>query len=412
MADTLKPENEEQLLDAVKWAVSSKTPVEVLSGGSKRAFGRPMQTAATLDVSALSGIATYEPAELFVTAGAGTPMAELEATLAASNQRLAFEPPDLGPLIGSAADAGTVGGVIAANLAGPGRVKEGAARDHLLGFRAISGRGEVFKSGGTVVKNVTGFDLSKLITGSFGTLAAMSSVTLKVLPVPEKVRTLLVRWRTDGVYDHAAMTVMAKALGSPHDVSAAAHLPASAALLSKIDYVSVSGGGVTALRLEGPGPSVEHRAQALRAEIAEFGAVEELHTTNSIAFWKEIRDVHPFVGRDDLPLVWRLSVPPASGARTALSILENLKGEVIYDWGGGMIWMGLRSVAGAGADRIRAQLEMFGGHATLIRAPEDVRRAVPVFQPLKGAEASVTSNVKEGFDPEGILNPGRMYNGI
>lgn len=412
MAENMRPETEEQLLDAVKWAASNKTPTEVIGQGSKRALGRPMQTSATLDMSAMSGIDTYEPAELFVTAKAGTPMSELEAALAASNQQLAFEPPDIAPLLGGVAGSGSIGGVISANLAGPRRVKEGAARDHLLGFRAVSGRGEVFKSGGTVVKNVTGFDLSKLITGSFGTLAVMSSVTLKVLPVPEKVRTILVRWRSDGVYDHGAMTVMAKALGSPHDVSGAAHLPAAAAAVSSVDYVSASGGGVTALRVEGPGPSVEHRAKALREELAEFGAIEELHTTNSIAFWREVRDVHPFVGRDDLPLVWRLSVPPASGARTALSILENLKGEVFYDWGGGLIWMGLRSVAGAGAERIRAQVQMFGGHATLVRAPEDVRRAVAVFQPLNGAEATVTAKVKEGFDPEGVLNPGRMYNGI
>lgn len=412
MSETLRPETEEDLLAAVKWAVSNKTPVELVAAGSKRGFGRPMQTAATLDLSALTGIETYEPSELYVTAKAGTPMAEVEKALADANQQLAFEPPDMGPLLGQDPGLGTVGGTVACNLAGPRRVKEGAARDHLLGFRAVSGRGEVFKSGGTVVKNVTGFDLSKLIAGSFGTLAAMASVTLKTVPVPEKVRTILVRWRTDGVYDHAAMTVMSRALGSPHDVSAAAHLPAATAMLSAVDYVSAHGGGITALRLEGPAPSVEHRAASLRAEIAEFGAIEELHTENSRIFWKEVRDVRPFVGRDDLPLVWRLSVPPASGARTALSILENLKGEVFYDWGGGLIWMALRPVAGAGAERIRAQLEKFGGHATLIRAPEDVRRATQVFQPLGGAEAAVTAKVKEGFDPEGVLNPGRMYNGL
>lgn len=412
MSDTLKPETEDQLLEAVKWAVSEKTPMEVAAGGTKRSFGRPMQTSATLDMSAMAGVMTYEPEELFVTARAGTPMAELAAALDEKGQQLSFEPPDLGPLLGKGVDKGTIGGIVATNLAGPRRIKEGAARDHLLGFHAVSGRGEVFKSGGTVVKNVTGFDLSKLMAGSFGTLAVMSLVTLKVLPQPEKIRTLLVRWRADGVYDHGAMKVMSKALGSSHDVSGAAHLPAHAAASSSVEYVSGSGGGVTALRIEGPGPSVEHRTEALKAEIKDFGMLEELHTTNSKTFWREVRDVRPFVGRDDVPYIWRLSVPPADGSRIALAILEELKGEVYYDWGGGQIWMALRPVVNAGAEVIRSAIARVGGHATLVRAPADIRGEVPVMQPQSDAEAEITKKVKEGFDPEGVLNPGRMYPGV
>ncbi|MGJ3258447.1 MAG: glycolate oxidase subunit GlcE [Rhodospirillales bacterium] len=412
MPETFRPETEDQLLDAVKWAVLEKTPMEVIAGGTKRHFGRPMQTAGTLDLSAMAGVMTYEPAELFVTAKAGTPMAELTATLDEKGQQFSFEPPDLGPLLGSGVDKGTIGGIVATNLAGPRRIKEGAARDHVLGFHAVSGRGEVFKSGGTVVKNVTGFDLSKLMAGSFGTLAVMSHVTLKVLPQPEKIRTLLVGWRADGVYDHGAMKAMSKALGSSHDVSGAAHLPAVAAGTSAVDYVSESGGGVTALRLEGPGPSVEHRAQALTDEIKDFGRIEELHTTNSKTFWREVRDVRPFVGRDDLPYVWRISVPPADGSRIALFILESLKGEVFYDWGGGQIWLALAPVVNAGAEVIRAAVAEAGGHATLVRAPADIRGEVPVMQPQSDAEAGLTKNIKEGFDPEGVLNPGRMYPGV
>ncbi len=412
MSDTLKPETDDQLLEAVKWAVSEKTPMEVAAGGTKRSFGRPMQTSATLDMSAIAGVMTYEPEELFVTARAGTPMAELSSALDEKGQQLSFEPPDLGPLLGKGVDKGTIGGVVATNLAGPRRIKEGAARDHLLGFHAVSGRGEVFKSGGTVVKNVTGFDLSKLMAGSFGTLAVMSQVTLKVLPQPEKIRTLLVRWRADGIYDHGAMKVMSKALGSSHDVSGAAHLPAHAAASSSVEYVSGSGGGVTALRIEGPGPSVEHRTQALKAEIKDFGMLEELHTTNSRIFWREVRDVRPFVGRDDVPYIWRLSVPPADGSRIALAILETLKGEVYYDWGGGQIWMALQPVVNAGAEVIRSAIAKVGGHATLVRAPADIRGEVPVMQPQSDAEAEITKKVKEGFDPEGVLNPGRMYPGV
>lgn len=412
MTDTLKPENENQILDAIQWAVSEKTPLDVVAGGSKRDFGRPMQTAATLDMSAMSAIKTYEPEELFMTLEAGAPMTEINKALDDAGQHLSFEPPDFGPLLGTDGDRATIGGIVATNLAGPRRIKEGAARDHVLGFHAVSGRGEIFKSGGTVVKNVTGFDLSKLMAGSFGTLAVLSDVTLKTLPKPEKVRTLLVRWRVDGVYDHAAMKVMSMALGSAHDVSGAAHLPAHAAISSSVDYVNAVGGGVTALRLEGPAPSVEHRVEALRNELREFGNIEELHTANSRTFWREVRDVRPFAGRDDLAFVWRLSLPPAEGAKVALSILETLKGEVIYDWGGGQVWLGLQAVTNAGAEVVRSVVAGVGGHATLIRASQDIRGEVPVFQPLSAAEGLIAEKIKEGFDPEGVLNPGRMYPGV
>ena len=412
MSQTLKPENDVQLLEAIQWAVAEKTPLEILAGGSKRGLGRPMQTAATLDVSALSKISVYEPAELYMTAQAAAPMRDINKALSDAGQQLSFEPPDLGPLLGTEKDGGTIGGIVTANLAGPRRIKEGAARDHVLGFNAVSGRGEVFKSGGTVVKNVSGFDLSKLMAGSFGTLAVMASLTMKVLPAPEKIRTLLIRWPSDGVYDHGAMKAMSKALGSPHDVSGAAHLPAITAAGSKVDYVAESGGGVTALRLEGPAPSVTHRIEALTRELQSFAEIEELHTENSKTLWREIRDVQPFVGRSDLPYVWRLSVPPASGARIALFILESLEGEIFYDWGGGLIWLGLAPVVNAGAEVIHAALAECGGHATLVRAPAEVRGSVPVMQPLQPTEMMISRNIKEGFDPNGILNPGRMYAGI
>lgn len=413
MSETLRPETNDQLLDAVKWATAEKSPLEIVAMGSKRAFGRPMQTAATLDMSGLSRINAYEPAELFMTANAGASMGDVTQALEEAGQQLSFEPPDLGPLLGEEAGKGSIGGVVATNIAGPRRIKEGAARDHVLGFNAVSGRGEVFKSGGTVVKNVTGFDLSKLMAGSFGTLAVMSEVTLKTLPAPEKTRTILISWKPDGVYAHAAMSAMAKALGSPHDVSAAAHLPAAAAKRSEVDYVTGAPGAVTAVRLEGPEPSVKHRTESLVEQLKSFGDIEELHTSNSKTFWREIRDVHAFVGRDDLPVVWRLSVPPMSGSHTAIDLLEELHGEVLYDWGGGLIWLGLTSEeADANADFIRSTVAATGGHATLIRASAATRSNVPVFQPLSSAEQMVTEKINEGFDPNGVLNPGRMYQGI
>lgn len=412
MTDTLKPENPDQLLDAVKWAVSEKTPLEIVAGGTKRAFGRPMQTATTLDLSSLSSIKVYEPAELYMTAEAGTPMSVIEAALDEAGQQLSFEPPDLGPLMGQPAGQGTIGGVVATNIAGPRRIKEGAARDHVLGFHAVSGRGEVFKSGGTVVKNVSGFDLSKLMAGSFGTLAVMSEVTVKVLPAPEKIRTLLIRWPADGAHDYAAMSAMSKALGSQHDVSGAAHLPANVAVRSSVEYVNSASGAVTGIRVEGPEPSVVHRTAALRDILNDGADIEELHTANSKTFWREVRDVTAFVGRDDLPMVWRISVPPMSGANVAARILGQLQGEVFYDWGGGLLWLGLVSSDSVGEDIVRDAITDAGGHATLVRAPATLRDTVAVFQPLSTPEEIVTTKVKSGFDPEGILNPGRMYKGV
>jgi len=395
-----RPENEQDVAAAIQSAAAAGTPLEVVGRGSKRGLGRPMQTAASLDLSGLSGIALYEPEELVMTARAGTPLAEVEQALADKNQRLAFEPMDMGPLYGAPANAASIGGVFAANLSGPGRLRHGAARDHLLGFKGVNGRGEFFKSGSRVVKNVTGYDLSKVICGSYGTLAAMTEVTFKVLPAPEKTRTVLIF----GLDDARATEAMSAALGSPHEVVAAAHLPASVSARSAVSYVSNAGRGVTAVRVEGPAPSAEHRCQALREELARFGETEELHGMNSATLWREIRDAKPFVG-DPRPL-WRLSVAPTDGPKVINRIARTLQGEWFYDWGGGLVWLALPVSSDAGARLVRDAVE--GGHASLIRADAAIRAAVPVFQPQPGPLAALARRVKESFDPKAILNPGRM----
>src|SRR5213079_1691027 len=237
------PSDLSELRDAVAEALAAEEPVEIVGGGSKRALGRPIQSAHTLDLSRLSGIRDYAPSELVLTAGAATPLAEIERALAKHNQMLAFEPPVWGGLLGVEDAAPTLGGILACNLAGPRRLKAGAARDHLLGFHAVSGRGEIFKSGGKVVKNVTGYDLSKLMAGSYGTLAALEEVTVRALPRPEAVATALFA----GVAPAAAVRLMAAALGSPHEVSGAAYLPAGTAMPLTLP----SGPGMVALRVEG-----------------------------------------------------------------------------------------------------------------------------------------------------------------
>ncbi len=399
-----RPADVQALRDCVAWAAEAAQPLEIVGGGSKRALGRPLQVAHTLDLSALSGIVSYEPNELVMTAQAATPLAEITAALARQGQMLAFEPPDWSALLGNSGGQ-TIGGVISCNLAGPRRFKAGAARDHFLGFAGISGRGESFKAGGKVVKNVTGYDLCKLIAGAYGTLAVLGEVTVKVLPRPEKTRTVLLL----GLDDRRAVAAMSEALNAPHEVSGAAHLPASLARGSAVSHVAAAGTAVTALRLEGPGPSVAHRCAALRGELASFGASEELHSLNSARLWQEIGDAAPLAGVREGRVIWRLSLPPA--AAPAVTEALTRRGDVSHflDWGGGLVWLAIAEREDGGAAAIRAALASAGGHATLISGSAALRSAVPVFEPQNAALAALAARVKESFDPRRILNPGRMY---
>lgn len=412
MTEHLRPETIEQTVQAVRWAVAESQALDVVGSGSKRGLGRPCSAAARLDTSALSGIVAYEPEELVLTARAGTSMAEIEAALGERRQQLLFEPPNLGPLLGADGGAGsniggTLGGVIACNLSGPRRNLSGAARDHLLGFHAVSGRGEVFKSGGRVVKNVTGFDLSKLIAGSYGTLAVMTEVTVRALPASEAVRTVLVV----GCDDAAAVRAMTTALQSPYDVSGAAHLPADVAIRSGVGAIASAGEAVTCIRIEGPGPSVAFRADAVAKVLAPCGRIADLGETESRALWREIRDVGALVTDGDRQ-AWRISVPPSEGARVAAALRFNGEAQVLFDWGGGLLWLSLPASDDAHHERVRAAIAGTGGHATLIRAASGVRERVPAFQPQPAPIAALTQRIKEAFDPHRVLNPGRMVEGV
>ena len=388
MTSTIKPRDAKELQQAVEWVLGEGVTLDVRGEGSKLALGQPMQCAQVLDLSGLSGIVDYAPEELVVTLRAGTPMREVEALLAQRNQMLAFEPPDMGPLLGRAPGQGTLVGAVMGNLAGSRRLSAGAARDHLLGFSGVNGRGEAFKSGGRVMKNVTGYDLSKVLAGSWGTLAVLDEVSVKVLPAPDQTATLMLL----GLDDAAAVRAMCAAMGSPHEVSGAAHVA-----------------GRTALRLEGVAPSVEARLKGLRELMKDAGArMEELGTLESRAFWREVRDVVPLKAAPDA-VVWKISCPPTEGP----AILKRIKAErpavqAFYDWSGGLIWLALPPSTDGDHTIVRGALGATGGHATLIRAPEAVRAAVPVFQPQSPALVALAARVKESFDPKGLFNPGRM----
>jgi glycolate dehydrogenase FAD-binding subunit len=409
MTDTLQPRDGAEVEAAVQAAVAQGKALEIVGHGSKRAVGRAAQWDLTLDLSRLSGVTLYEPAELVLSARAGTPLAEIEALVAENGQQLAFEPMDLALLLGGAAGRGTIGGTLAANLAGPRRIKAGAARDHFLGFTAVSGRGETFKSGGRVVKNVTGYDLAKLMAGSWGTLAVMTDVTIKVLPRPEIEETLLIL----GLGDAAAAQAMTLAMGSAAEVSAAAHAPAAVAARLPIGSLAAAGRAVTALRLEGVPPSIAHRRQLLRATLKAHGELGSLDEAPSRMLWRAVRDVAPFAaaGPGERPL-WRVSTAPTCGPDVAARIARGADAAVLYDWAGGLLWIELPPSDDAHASLVRAAVAPAGGHATLMRAPASVRAAVAVFEPPDQVAAALTKRVKEGFDPKGVLNPGRMYAGV
>lgn len=404
MTETFRPETEAQLVDAIAWANSEETPLEMIGTGTKRGLGRPTQTAHTLDLSAFSGISLYEPEELVLAAGPATPLAEVEHALTEKNQRLAFEPPDLSGLLGTD-HSGTIGGVIGCNLAGPRRIKDGAARDHFLGFDAVSGRAQPVKSGGRVMKNVTGYDLSKLICGSYGTLAAMTKLVVKVLPAGEKARTVLVR----GVDAATGIKALTEGLNGPYEVSGAAWIPGEIATRSDIPYIKDGAAPVAALRLEGFGPSVAYRCERLRAHLAAHGETEELHGHNTDAFWKSVRDVAPFAGDDRV--VWRISTAPSEAAELMVTLSALPKAESFCDWGGGLIWLAVDAKQDGAHLDIRQAVDAVGGHATLIRGPATLRAAIPVFHPQPSALAGLTQRLKTSFDPNGILNPGRMAEG-
>jgi glycolate oxidase FAD binding subunit len=337
----------------------------------------------------------------------GAPLADVQSLIDSKNQQFAFEPMDTSVLLGVSGN-GTIGGMIGVGLAGPRRIKAGGARDHLLGAHAVSGFGDSFKTGGRVVKNVTGYDLCKLLAGSWGTLAVMTEVTLKVMPKPESERTLMLA----GLDDVTANRAMTAALGSPYDVSGAAHLPGSVfgSATGALARLGSAGRAVTLLRLEGIAASVADRAGSLGKALATFGAVEILQDDASAAVWADVRDVEPFAasGARGLWSVWRIVCPPASGGALGQALARGSQGDVIYDWGGGLIWAAVPQRPDALAGPMRQQVEAAGGHAMLVRAPEDIRRNVDVFHPQAGGVAALGQRVRHSFDPKIILNRGRI----
>lgn len=400
-----QPTSPAQLRELVAWAAAEEQPLEVLGRGTKRGLGRPVEAAHAVSLEAMAGIRLYEPEELVMTAAAGTPLATIEAELAERGQELAFEPADYGMLLGGDPGQQTIGGAFACNLAGPRRLKAGAARDHLLGLHCVTGHGQEIKTGGRVVKNVTGYDLCKLLSGSYGTLAVLTEVTFKVMPRAESGLTLL----ATGPDERALLALLRAATGTPCEISGAAYMPPLAAGRSAVGIVRSAARGVAAIRLEGFGPSIAYRNELLQKLLAGPGVdFASIGPEDTIRLWREIRDVSQLTAERPL---WRLSVPPAA-AGDLIDWTAELTYERLFDWAGGLVWLALKENWARDAATLRESLAGRSGHATLVRGPAALRGEIDPFEPQPPALRGLTQRVKRSFDPKGVLNPGRMYAGI
>ena len=396
LMERFEPQSEQEACDIVRQARLDRWSLAIEGGGTRAGFGRPIAADAVLSTRRLSGVTLYEPAELVISARAGTPLAEVEATLATKGQMLPFEPADYRALYGTQGEP-TIGAVAACNISGPRRIQTGAARDALIGVRVVNGQGQTIKSGGRVMKNVTWLDLVKLSCGAHGTLGLLSEVTFKLLPRPLAQATLAL----DGLDDERAIAAMGSALSSPFEVSGAAHLPSGHA----------GSGALTLLRLERDAQSLDYRAQKLTERLAPFGHLRRIDGEESTALWRDIAQVRP-LAKAHGPAIWKLSLPAHRAGACMKSIAENLGARYFYDWGGGLVWLAVMPGEDAGAMRIRAAVAEAHGHATLMRAPDVLREKSDVFPPLGAALMKVTAGIKQSFDPDGIFNPGRMYAGV
>lgn len=403
MSDVQRPAADWELQFIIAGCAEKRLPIEIVGSGSKRAIGRPVDGVVTITTSSIRGISLYEPNELVMSVRAGTLLSHVEAELAARGQMLPFEPIDLGPAVGGPQGAQTIGSVFATNMSGARRVLYGAARDHLLGVKGVNGRAEMFNAGGRVMKNVTGYDVARGLTGSWGTLAVLTEVTFKVIPWPETASTIIYL----GLPDNLAMELLATAMAMPVEVSGAVHLQAPVAARLNHPGLKTLNKSVTALRLENFFAAVTSRKQKLKEALKVYGKALELEHRETLEFWGELRRLSVMPNRQTL--LWRISTKPSIAPKLVAAIKRYMPVEAFYDWGGSLVWLEVPSAADAGTAEIRRVTAIHGGHAMLIRAEPSVRASVEVFQPLSPPLERLTRGLKAAFDPAGILNPGRMY---
>lgn len=404
MSELFRPAAEWELQSMIARLAREKRGIEVVGHGALRNTGRVASSDVVLTTSGLKGVTLYEPTELVMSARSGTPVVEIEQILAARGQMLAFEPVDLGPATGAPGGALSIGGVFATNFSGSRRIAVGSARDNLLGVRAVNGRGELFKSGGRVMKNVAGIDVARGLTGSWGTLAVMTEVTFKVAPLPQTMQTLAFV----GLPDDLAIEALGIAMATPLEVSGAVHLPKNCAERLKVPKLKGVGQSLTLLRLETFSTSIDERKEKLKTALKVYGKPIELDPEETFGLWSEFRTVSVMPFSTDTSL-WRISTLPTKAPEIVAAIQKFMHAVAFYDWSGALVWLEVPAAADAGAADVRRAVAVRGGHATLIRAEPEIRSTVDVFEPLKPEIERLTRGIKSAFDPSGLLNRGRMY---
>ena len=403
-SDKLKPNNENDLQEAIKYCYKKDLPIEIIGLGTKNEIGKKFQSAKTLDMSNLSGIVDYKPEELYITVKAGTPIKIIVDELKKNNQHLAFEPTNFSEIFEKNSNEGTIGGTLSCNFSGSRRFKVGSGRDHILGFKGYNGKGEKIKSGGTVVKNVTGYDLSKLVTGSFGTLLVLSEITLKVLPLQTDIKTIII----SGLALEHSLGVMGSAIGSSNDPSGAVFYPQN--LRSNFVFNDLTHhGSITAIRVEGTKISTEQRINNLIKDLSLLDKnITVLDSAQSEIFWEDTRALKVFSKNNKSIL--RAVVPP-SEANNLINRLKTFHPNYFIDWGGSLIWLELDYLSNQKIEQIRKRVLDTSGYLTVIKSPSNIKSALEIFtiDPIK---FRISQNLKKSFDPKRIFNPGKMYTGI
>ncbi len=406
------PINEKEVTSLIKKFYKSGSPIELIGSGSKRKMGKSLQCSKTISLSKLNGILEYLPEELYIKVKACTPIKLIEEELKKNYQQLAFEPIDFGLFLNGKSDYGTAAGQVSCNISGPRRFKVGSVRDHILGFKGVNGRGEIIKSGGNVVKNVTGYDLSKLICGSYGTLVALTEITFKVLPLALESKTLIIH----KLSIEAAPYLLSNAISSSNDVSGATYLPTEPKVEGCVMNIEETfklndlkhGGSLTAIRIEGSKKSVEERIKNLMNELKIANLdISILDTFQSEIFWNKVKNLEFFSSSKNS--IIRIVIPPSECFQLVYQFSNKFK--YILDWGGALMWVEAFELTEKMFESLRKKVISHGGYLTMIKNSNYLPYVEDVFT-INRDRFNISQNIKKSFDPKRILNPGKMYTGI
>ncbi len=406
------PKNEKEVSNSIKKFYKTNIPIELIGSGSKRKIGRPLQCSKTLSLLNLNGIIEYLPSELYIKVKAGTPIKKIQEELKKNKQQLAFEPIDFGYFLNNKSDYGTAAGQVACNISGPRRFKAGAVRDHVLGFKGVNGRGEIIKSGGVVVKNVTGYDLSKLICGSFGTLIALTEITFKVLPTPEESKTIVIHNQKI----EAGHNYMSTSISSSYDVSGAVYFPNDLKMKGFSSTIENTfklndlkhNGSLTAIRIEGSKQSINTRAKNLIEYLKIINLdISVLEVYQSEIFWEKVKNLEYF--HNSKNSILRIVIPPSESVNLIYQLSDKFK--YYLDWGGALIWLEAFELSEGMFESIRKKVIKVGGYVTMIKNSDYLPYVEDVFT-INSVRFDISQNIKKSFDPKRILNPSKMYTGI